>query len=548
MVDDLGDIQRGGAVNILLIRPNESLHGPGHIFAHYQTFKFLGSKALMPPLELATLAALTPPDNDIRIWDEAVDGEISLSSDFDKRCDIIGITGYIHHLKRIKELVPLLRRLQPSATIVGGGSGLSASSDPEVFSLDVIFIGEAEVTWPRFLSDYRNGKVLHRYEQVQPIDMELSPAPAWHLIPNVASRYLAGPVQTTRGCPFPCEFCDVASLFGRKPRHKAIDRVLSELKLLHELGFDHVVFCDDNFYGDRKYTRNLLRELISQNKRFKNPPLLACEISIDIAQNEPTLALLAEANFNSLFIGIESPNKETLVEANKPQNYRTDMISDIKKIQSYGIPVRAGIIVGFDHDDERIFRQQKQFLEDACISTQAVNILEALPNTQLWNRLQREGRITAGPALVSHSWSHTNIIPKQMTLDRLVSGYHDLILDLARWESFDTRMRGMMGCVSRRPEAKLRVSSAHQLLQFFWFVLFGTDSMARSTILALFAHALWRAPFMLQVVAEQILYHIAFTREAEALCGVVPGKGRGSLAGAEYDVGRDAKQLPRTAA
>jgi hypothetical protein len=135
-----------------------------------------------------------------------------------------------------------------------------------------------------------------------------------------------------------------------------------------------------------------------------------------------------------------------------------------------------------------------------------------------------------------------------MTLDRLVSGYHDLILDLARWESFDTRMRGMMGCVSRRPEAKLRVSSAHQLLQFFWFVLFGTDSMARSTILALFAHALWRAPFMLQVVAEQILYHIAFTREAEALCGVVPGKGRGFLAGAEYDVGRDAKQLPRTAA
>jgi radical SAM superfamily enzyme YgiQ (UPF0313 family) len=318
--------------------------------------------------------------------------------------------------------------------------------------------------------------------------MELTPAPAWHLIPNVASRYLAGAVQTSRGCPFECEFCDVASLFGRKPRQKTIDRVLSELRILHASGFDHVVICDDNFYGNKKYARNLLRELISQNRSLKNPLLLSSQITIDIAKNETTLALLAEANFNSIFIGIESPNTDSLVEANKPQNYRTDIISDIKKIQSYGIPVRAGIIVGFDHDDERIFQQQKQFLEDACISTQAVNILEALPNTQLWNRLQREGRITAGPELVSHSWSHTNIIPKQMTLDRLVNGYYDLIQDLARWESFDMRMRGMMGCVSRRPEAKLRVGSAWQLVQFFWFVLFRTDSMARSTILALFTH------------------------------------------------------------
>jgi radical SAM superfamily enzyme YgiQ (UPF0313 family) len=343
----------------------------------------------------------------------------------------------------------------------------------------------------------------------------------------------------------------VASLFGRKPRHKTIDQVLSELRILHASGFDHVVFCDDNFYGNKKFARNLLRELISLNRSLKNPLLLSSQITIDIAKNETTLALLAEANFNSIFIGIESPNTDSLVEANKPQNYRTDIISDIKKIQSYGIPVRAGIIVGFDHDDERIFQQQKQFLEDACISTQAVNILEALPNTQLWNRLQREGRINslaAGPAMVSHSWSHTNIIPKQMTLDRLVNGYYDLIQDLARWESFDMRMRGMMGCVSRRPEAKLRVGSAWQLVQFFWFVLFRTDSMARSTILALFTHALWRAPFMLQSLAEQIVYHIAFTRETEALCGVIRGKGRVSLAGDDYEVGRDTKQLPRTAA
>ncbi len=374
--------------------------------------------------------------------------------------------------------MPLLRRLQPSATIVGGGSGLSASPHPEIFSLDVIFIGEAEITWPIFLSDYRNGKFLHRYEQVQPIDMELSPVPAWHLIPNVASRYLAGAVQTSRGCPFECEFCDVASLFGRKPRHKTIDQVLSELRILHASGFDHVVFCDDNFYGNKKFARNLLRGLISLNKSLKDPLLLSGQITIDIAKNKSTLAMLAEANFNSFFIGIKSPNTDSLVEANKPQNYRTDMISDIKKIQSYGIPVRAGMIVGFDHDDERIFQQQKQFLEDACISTQAVNILEALPNTQLSNRLPREGRINSlavGPASLSHSWSHTNIIPKQMTLDRLVNGYYDLVQDLARWESFDMRMRGMIGCVSRRPKTKLRVNSAWQLVQFFWFVLFQTE-------------------------------------------------------------------------
>jgi len=294
---------------------------------------------LMVPLHMATVAALTPDDVEVDIYDESILDEIDVETKFASRYDLIGVTGYIAHLPRARQIASICR--QWGVPVVIGGPGVTGSPDTCRGLFDVLLLGEAELTWPRFIREWQRGTHMKEYRQVDRPDLASSPPPRWHSVAPYMDRYLMGGVQTTRGCPYDCEFCDVIHLFGRKPRHKPIDCVIAEVAALERLGVRLIFMCDDDFIGDKKYTKELLRELIPVNNSFDQPLVFTTQLTITLAKDDELMALMADCNFSQVLVGVETPRAASLRETNKLQNLRGDLVTDVKKIQSYGISVRA---------------------------------------------------------------------------------------------------------------------------------------------------------------------------------------------------------------
>lgn len=407
-------------------------------------------KALMTPLHLATIAAMTPDDFDVDIYDESVLDPLDSKTDFAKKYDLVGVTGYIAHLPRAKELGAMFRR--QGLPVVVGGPGVSGSPEECRDSFDVMMLGEAELTWSRFLREWREGRHLAEYRQVERPDLEATPAPDWRSVAPYIDRYAMGGVQTTRGCPFDCEFCDVIHLFGRKPRHKPIDTVIEEVLALNKLGVQMIFMCDDDFIGHKKYAKELLRELEKVNNSLDEPVSFTTQLTIDMAKDDELLELMADCNFGQVLIGIESPREASLRETNKMQNLRGDMVDDVRKIQSYGIAVRASLVVGFDSDDEAVIEEHMDFLKRANIVSTNINTMKAYPGTPLWVRLQREERVVD----VDHIYSDaprvvSNIIPKGMTREQMLEGYRRLLEYSRDWDGFRERLKGYVDGVTRQP-------------------------------------------------------------------------------------------------
>jgi radical SAM superfamily enzyme YgiQ (UPF0313 family) len=456
----------------------------------------------MVPLDLATIASLTPDEVNLVLWDEAVkgpaDSEVSASYDF------VGITGYDIHYDRALQLAGLCR--EAGKPVAVGGPGASAAPERYRAAFDILFIGEAEHTWPRFLLDYRNGEWRSEYRQVGNISMEASPAPRWELLRDTLDSYFCGAVQTTRGCPFDCEFCDVIYLYGRKARHKSVDQVVEEVSSLAQLGLRHIFFCDDNFIGNPSYAKRLLRRLIEFQERQPHSLGFFTQLTLNVAQDEELLRLLADANFYSVFIGIESPNVDSLVETNKPQNFRADMIAAIRKVHSYGIPIRAGMIVGFDHDDARIFDQHVDFLLAAGIPSPSMNLLKAPTGTKLWVRLQKERRVVKlGKNTSADPGAITNIVPRRMSRIELFAGFRDLMGKVSDWSAFETRTLAMIASVTYCPPNRAHLLSIGQVWQFLRFLLFRMPSAARKVTIRLIITAVRKRKNLLDKVIAQIM-------------------------------------------
>ncbi len=337
---------------ILLINPKE----PPNIFSFIltSTAKITGKKAGFPPLSIATVAALTPHKDDIEITihDENIHGLID-ESYLDSGYDLIGITGLLLHLPRVRAIGNMFRK---NGTMVAiGGPGITSSPEGYYDIADVIFLGEAEYAWPAFIRDWLCGEHKRKYRQFKTSAMDVVPTPAWHLLDESMKDYLVGAVQTSRGCTFDCDFCDVVYMFGRGMRHKPIEHVLEEVKMFERYGYQRVLLVDDNIAGGFRYLKELLRGLIKLNDSFERPLGFITQISINIAKDDELLQLLADAGFARLLIGVESPNVESLRDVNKAANFKTDMLSDLDKIQSYGLGVQASMMVGFDNDSPRIF-------------------------------------------------------------------------------------------------------------------------------------------------------------------------------------------------
>ena len=406
--------------------------------------------ALMTPLHLATVAALAP-DDEVDVYDESVLDEIHEDTDFGKDYDLVGVTGYIAHLPRAKELGALFRRR--GLPVVMGGPGVSGSPEECREHFDVLMLGEAELTWPRFLREWKKGSHLKEYRQVERPDLAITPNPRWDSVARYINRYAMGGVQTTRGCPFDCEFCDVIHLFGRKPRHKRVDQIIEEVLALKKLGMQLIFMCDDDFIGHKKFAKELLRELAPVNNSLDQPVQFTTQLTIDLAQDDELLELMADCNFGQVLVGIESPREASLRETNKLQNLRGDIIEDVLKIQSYGIAVRASLVVGFDSDDPAVIDEHLDLLKRANIVSTNINTMKAYPGTPLWVRLQRENRVID----VSHIYSDaprvvTNIIPKGMTRVELLEGYRRLLVECRDWDGFRARVAAFVAGVKRRPK------------------------------------------------------------------------------------------------
>ena len=417
------------AKSIYLINPREDF--PGY-FSLEVCSQGGGDKAtLFADLSTTTLAAMVPPDWNIGLCDERI-----MSVDLDSAADVIGITGKISQRNR---MIALAEHFRTKGRLVAIG-GSYASLNPEDMRphCDILVRGEAEEIANELFADIEQGQWRPEYLGNK-VDLSRSPVPRWDLYPP--GRALNGTVQTSRGCPFECEFCDVIQYVGRKQRHKPVDKVLAELDLLYDLGCRGVFLADDNFTVFRKRTKELLIALRKWNLARRDGPVsFSTQVSIDAARDDELLTLSAQAGLRQVFIGIETPNEDSLRETGKRQNLHTDLEREVRKFLAHGISVTCGIVIGFDSDGPGIFETQREFIERLPIPILSIGALVAPSQTPLHARLRREGRLDdsgAQSALVP--WD-TNIIPKQMSRDQLVEGIRGLCETVYAPAAFERRV------------------------------------------------------------------------------------------------------------
>ena len=484
----------------------------GFPFPKFPFLKRSGLATQNAPLALATVAALTPLEHEVCLHDEAVHGPVEpiLESD---AYDIVGISFLSNQLLRATEIARSCKERSLKARVVAGGPGTTRPSRQLLDAVDVMFYGEAELTWPRFLEDLKKGTSLRHYEQISKPDLSRSPLPRWDLLKKDLRRYGVGAVQTTRGCPFDCAFCDVIYLNGRIPRSKSIEQVMKEVRMLENMGVEFVLFTDDNFAGNRKYAKSLLRELIKLNHSFKAPLSFVTQADLTIAQDDELLELMVESNFAVVTIGIESFSPESLKDLNKLQNTKPGPVEAVRKIQSYGIPVMATMMMGADSDTTGTFERTADWIREANITDHFMFLLYAPEGTKIWEQLSREKRLVEiPPQLKVRAGVFTNIIPKKMSRVQLMEGLADYLDKVSDPRHYKERAIGFLqGVRPRKRAGKSRIRAAWKRRKIarsmFRYFLFQAPPDQRRCFVSVVMTTLRLAPSLLP---RMLLLHTRF--------------------------------------
>ena len=400
-------------MKVLLVNPEF----PDTYWSFRHALPFEGKRSAFPPLGLMTVSALLPKSWERRLIDVNVR---KLKSSDIEWADIVFVTAM---LVQKDSLYAIVQRCKSRGKRVVMGGPYVTTTVENLPDADHIFRGEAETTLPQFVRDLERGEAKPMYEAPERPPLALTPLADFRLADF--KRYSAMSVQYSRGCPFSCEFCDIIEIYGRVPRTKSNQQMIAEFDALLALGWRGTLFVvDDNFIGNKKNVRLLLPALAEWQKRNGYPFMLMTEASVNLADDDELLDHMRDAGFRRVFLGIETPVEESLKEAQKSQN-RGNLIDQVKKIQSYGMEVMAGFIVGFDNDPEDIFQRQIDFIRESAIPLAMVGLLNALPDTQLWRRLEKEGRLL-GEASGNNTVCTLNFVTK-MDPKRLIEGYQSIM-------------------------------------------------------------------------------------------------------------------------
>ena len=434
-----------------------------------------GKRAVVPPLGLTTCAALLPRDWELRLVDLNVE---PLDDAALRWADVVMISAMRMQQESFHEIVRRAHALDKR--VVAGGPYVTTDPDaaPDV---DHIVLGEAEQTLPELARALEAGTAPRRIEAPERPDVTRSPAPRFDLLRM--DRYNAVGVQFSRGCPFNCEFCDIIEIFGRVPRTKTPDQFIDELNSLLATGFRGAVFVvDDNFIGNKVAARKMLTRLTEWSRAERFPFDFFTEASVNLASDDGLIRGLVEAGFSSVFLGIETPSREALLETQKRQNMHLDLAQSVEKLVDSGLEVMAGFIVGFDSDDEDIFDRQYEFIAASPISMAMVGILTALPGTQLWRRLLAEGRLSGD----SHGDGafRPNFVTK-LPEDKLVLGYRGLLERLYQPRAYFDRALRCLTLQRHRPMGAYRRPLGQGLRSL-------ASSLWRQGVLAKYRWEYWR--------------------------------------------------------
>lgn len=418
----------GKNLKVLMVWPRF----PASFWGFEGVLQMIPEKAMTPPLGLITVAALCPATWTMRLIDHAFE---ELRDDDLLWADLVMVSAM--HAQRV-DATAILRRAHALGrrTFVGGPY---ASTDPEglLREADHVLVGEAEEAFAAIAVALEDGTAERLYRIVDKPDMTNSPIPRFDLLRR--DKYTSMPVQFSRGCPFQCEFCDIITIYGRKPRAKSPEQLIAELDVLRTLGWRNEVFIvDDNFIGNQHKALALAQALGEWQTKYKNPFSFYTEASIDLAAKPELMAAMVAANFMYVFIGIETPSSEALKESKKFQNLRSgDNVEQVRIIQAAGLWVLAGFIVGFDSDGEDIFDRQLEFIERTAITWAMAGVLQAPPTTALYDRMKREGR------LFEDSQATSNFSPPNfrtvLPLPILLRGLCHLLTGLYEPETFFKR-------------------------------------------------------------------------------------------------------------
>lgn len=414
-------------MRVLLIAPEF----PDTFWSFRHALRFIGKRASFPPLGLLTVAAMLPDDWELRLVDTNVRPLTHRDLHWADSAWLGGMTV------QKESALEILDRCRDAGllTVVGGPM---ATCEPEAFDrADHLVLNEAEITLPGFLHDLARGEVHRVYADDTRPELNQTPVPRWELAD--LRRYGSMCVQFSRGCPYDCDFCNVTALLGKRPRTKSPAQVIGELDSLYSAGWrGPVFFVDDNLIGNRRDVRRLLPELAAWQVGKHATPFYT-EASINLADDEALQQEMVEAGFDTVFIGIETPDETALAECSKTQNRGRDLVADVRKLHQAGLQVQAGFIVGFDSDNPSIFQRQIDFIQQSGIVTAMVGLLQAPVGTRLYESLKAQGRLLGGMTGDNVDGS-TNIMTR-MPIDILVSGYRSIMSAIYSPEPYYQRVK-----------------------------------------------------------------------------------------------------------
>jgi len=416
--------------NILLVYP-EYLKT---FWSFEYVMKILGRKAAYPPLGLLTISSMLPGHWNKKLIDTNTD---KLNNSDIAWADFVFISGMIVQKESALKIIERVK--QANKPVVAGGP-LFATGDVGAPLVDHLFLGEAENILDDFVKDIEQNTLKKVYQGADFPDISRTPVPDWKLV-NIFN-YHSMCLQYSRGCPFNCEFCDVVILNGRISRTKTEEQVIGELEALYNIGWrGELFFVDDNLIGNKsKLKKEVLPAVIRWQKKKRYPFIFNTQVSINLSDDEELMKLMVKAGFATIFVGIETPNEKSLEECSKYHNQNRDLISSVKKLQSFGLEVQGGFIVGFDSDTPAIFQKQIDFIQKSGIVTAMVGLLTAIPQTKLYKRLSDANRIIKESSGDNTLYSTLNFIPK-MEIKTLFSGYKRILDTIYNPRDYNERIK-----------------------------------------------------------------------------------------------------------